>query len=203
MARKLKTFQTSIGFYDLAVAAPSMKAALEAWGAGSNLFHQGLARETDEPAVVEATMAKPGVVLKRAVGSHGRFAEHADLPDELATGKAEPRAKRRAKAKEPPPSRKIDDKAARDAALKFEREEKRRETARQREASLQEKKRAQREKAVAKAQAAFDRARADHEAKVADIEAERAAVEQRFETEQDRWRKQEATLRAALRKAQQ
>jgi hypothetical protein len=37
MARKLKTFQTSIGFYDLAVAAPSMKAALEVWGAGSNL----------------------------------------------------------------------------------------------------------------------------------------------------------------------
>ncbi len=38
MARKLKTFQTSLGFYDLAIAAPSMKAALEAWGAGSNLF---------------------------------------------------------------------------------------------------------------------------------------------------------------------
>ena len=44
MARKLKTFQTSVGFYDLAIAAPSMKAALEAWGAGSNLFHQGVAR---------------------------------------------------------------------------------------------------------------------------------------------------------------
>ncbi|MET4035820.1 hypothetical protein ABIB94_007521 [Bradyrhizobium sp. JR7.2] len=46
MARKLKTFQTSLGFYDLAVAAPSMKAALEAWGADSNLFHQGVAKET-------------------------------------------------------------------------------------------------------------------------------------------------------------
>lgn len=31
MARKLKTYQTSLGFYDLAIAAPSMKAALEAW----------------------------------------------------------------------------------------------------------------------------------------------------------------------------
>jgi hypothetical protein len=29
-----------VGFYDLAIAAPSMKAALEAWGAGSNRFHQ-------------------------------------------------------------------------------------------------------------------------------------------------------------------
>ncbi|HZV07935.1 MAG TPA: hypothetical protein VE999_22820 [Gemmataceae bacterium] len=57
MAKKLKTFQTSVGFYDLAVAAPSMKAALEAWGAGSNLFHQGIAKETDDPDVVAATMA--------------------------------------------------------------------------------------------------------------------------------------------------
>ncbi|OKO85362.1 hypothetical protein AC629_19270 [Bradyrhizobium sp. NAS80.1] len=30
MPRKLKPFQTSIGFYDLAIGAPSMKAALEA-----------------------------------------------------------------------------------------------------------------------------------------------------------------------------
>ena len=71
MARKLKTFQTSLGFFDLAIAAPSMKAALEAWGADSNLFHQGAARETDDPDVVAATMAAPGVVLKRPVGSGG------------------------------------------------------------------------------------------------------------------------------------
>ncbi len=45
MARKLKTYQTSLGFFDLAMAAPSMKAALEAWGADSNLFHQGAARQ--------------------------------------------------------------------------------------------------------------------------------------------------------------
>jgi hypothetical protein len=36
MARKLKTYQTSLGFFDLAIAAPSMKAALEAWGADSH-----------------------------------------------------------------------------------------------------------------------------------------------------------------------
>ena len=45
MPRKLKTFTTSLGFFELAVAAPSMKAALEAWGSKSNLFHQGLAKE--------------------------------------------------------------------------------------------------------------------------------------------------------------
>src|SRR5215472_8683975 len=65
MARKLKTFVTSLGFFDLAIAAPSKKAALEAWGAGSNLFHQGVAKEVDDPDVVDATMAKPGVVLRR------------------------------------------------------------------------------------------------------------------------------------------
>ena len=37
MARKLKNNQTSLGFFDQAIAAPSMKAALEAWGADSNL----------------------------------------------------------------------------------------------------------------------------------------------------------------------
>lgn len=77
MPRKLKTFQTSLGFYDLANAAPSMKAALEAWGAGNNLC---VAKETDDPEVVAATISKPGVVLKRPAGSSGRFAEHSELP---------------------------------------------------------------------------------------------------------------------------
>jgi hypothetical protein len=61
MARKLKTYQTSLGFFDLAVAAPpSMKAALEAWGADSNLFHQGAAKESADPDVIAATMAHQG-----------------------------------------------------------------------------------------------------------------------------------------------
>src|ERR1700752_5115545 len=83
MAKKLKTYQTSLGFFDLAIAAPSMKAALEAWGADSNLFHQGAAKESDDPDIIAATMAKPGVVLKRPVGSDGPFGESADLPTDL------------------------------------------------------------------------------------------------------------------------
>jgi colicin import membrane protein len=94
MPRKLKTYQTSIGFYDLAIAAPSMKAALEAWGAGSNLFHQGAAQETDDPEVVTATVSKPGVVLMRAAGSNGRFTEHADLPDIEDEGSARKKSPR-------------------------------------------------------------------------------------------------------------
>ena len=46
LAKKLKTYQTSLGFFEQAIAAPSMKAALEAWGADSNLFHQGVAKES-------------------------------------------------------------------------------------------------------------------------------------------------------------
>jgi hypothetical protein len=49
MARKLKAYQTSLGFFEQAIAAPSMKAALEAWGADSNLFHQGAAKESTDP----------------------------------------------------------------------------------------------------------------------------------------------------------
>src|SRR5689334_5622732 len=130
MARKLKTFQTSLGFYDLAIAAPSMKAALEAWGAGSNLFHQGVAKETDDPDVVAATMSKPGVVLKRPAGSNGRFAEHSDLPSDLGSaGKGRRREGRRAKpAKGSPPE--ISERDSRKAAAEFEKEQKRREAER-------------------------------------------------------------------------
>ncbi|MGY3294641.1 hypothetical protein ACVWW5_007295 [Bradyrhizobium sp. LM3.4] len=86
MARKLKTYETSVGFFDLAIAAPSMKAALEAWAADSNLFHQGAAKESDDPDVIAATMAKPGVVLRRSVGTDRPFSEHAELPTDLGGG---------------------------------------------------------------------------------------------------------------------
>ena len=69
MPRKLKVYQTSLGFFDLAIAAPSMKAALEAWGAGSNLFHQGVAKESDDRKIIDAAMEKPGIILRRPVGS--------------------------------------------------------------------------------------------------------------------------------------
>src|SRR4051812_22435929 len=122
--RKLKTYQTSLGFYDQAIAAPSMKAALEAWGAKSNLFHQGIAKETDDPDIVAATMASPGVVLRRPVGSDGAFTEHAELPTDLAGDEDSPKSRSRPKkppAKSPPKSpnkraakssRKIDDQDA-------------------------------------------------------------------------------------------
>jgi colicin import membrane protein len=201
MARKLKTFQTSLGFYDLAIAAPSMKAALEAWGAGSNLFHQGVAKETEDPDVVAAAMSKPGVVLRRPAGSSGRFAEHSDLPSDLGSGETTTRreAPRSKPSKRAPP--KISDKAARKAAADFEKEQKRREAERPREEAAREKDRERREKATAKAQAALDKAEREHANKAADIRAEVEALEKRSRAEDDRWEKERERLQAALRRA--
>jgi colicin import membrane protein len=101
MARKLKTYQTSLGFFEQAIAAPSMKAALEAWGADSNLFHQGAAKESKDPVIVAATMAKPSVILRRPVGSDGPFTEDAALPTNLEEDQAAgSRQKRHAKTEE-------------------------------------------------------------------------------------------------------
>ncbi|AHY50924.1 hypothetical protein [Bradyrhizobium japonicum] len=215
--RKLKTYQTSLGFYDQAVAAPSMKAALEAWGASSNLFHQGAAKETDDPDIVAATMASPGVVLRRPVGSDGPFTESAKLPTDLADSEAKrkPRPNSKPESKSKPKqrpaegatrqSRKIDDQDARKAAAAFEKEERRRDAARRKEeaaiARERAKERARRDKAVATAQATLDAARREHDAKAEAIEAERAALDERAEAEQGRWDKQRKKLEEALRRA--
>lgn len=219
MPRKLKTYQTSLGFYDEAVAAPSMKAALQAWGASSNLFHQGAAKETDDPDVVAATMAKPGVVLRRPVGSNGPFTESAELPTDLAEGegrtKSRTKATRKAKSKSKPrskqrpaksarkPSREIDDQAARKAAAAFEKEERRREARRRKEEAARARERARRDKAVAAAEAALDKAKREHEAKAEEIEAARAALDERAEAEQARWDKQRAKLQQAVRRVRE
>ena len=181
MPRKLKTFQTSLGFYDLAIAVPSMKAALEAWGAGSNLFHQGIAKETDDPEVVAATMSKPGVVLKRPAGSNGRFAEESGLPTDLGTDESDGhrRGRSRPKTRSPP---KISEKAARQATLEFDRQERRREADRRRDEAERSRERERREKVIAKAQAALERAEREHDDRVAALEDERAAIEKRAQS---------------------
>jgi colicin import membrane protein len=141
MARKLKAYQTSLGFFDLAIAAPSMKAALEAWGAQSNLFHQGVAKKADDPEVVAATMAKPGVVLGQPVGTNKAFREHAGLPTNLP-GDAESRSDKSRTKTRKQPFRKISDQEARKAALAFEKEQMRSENERRREESARAKERA-------------------------------------------------------------
>ena len=201
MARRLKTYQTSLGFFDLAIAAPSMKAAAEAWGGNTEDFGRGFAKQTDDPEIVAATMAKPGVVLKRPVGSNGRFSEHAKLPkglpEEIKGRSAKPK---REKKRQP---EKVDDKTTRAAALAFEREHKRRETARRKEEAARQKKLRKREEAIVKAERALELATRRHATKSEEIERQRAAVEKLSQAEETRWEKEKEKLESALRRARE
>ena len=193
MARKLKTYQTSLGFFDLAMAAPSMKAALEAWGADSNLFHQGAAKESDDPDVIAAAMEKPGVVLRRPVGSDGSFGEHAELPTNLG-GSGTKKAARKSKGSQAKQlySRPVDKAAER---------KKRRERERASEEAARQKERERRQQAVDKAQAALEKAEQEHAKRAAAIQAEVEALEKRSQAEEARWDKEKERLEAALRRA--
>lgn len=199
MAKKLKTYQTSLGFFDLAIAAPSMKAALEAWGSNTNLFHHGFAKEADDPAIVAATMAKPGVVLRRAVGSNDRFSEHAKLPKDLGSDSTNGTSeKRAAKPQAAPPSSKVDDSAAREAAAAFAREQKRRDNERRKLEAAQASEQKRREQAIARAEFTLEEAKRAHVTKMEEIAGERSALDRRSEAEEDRWAKQSAKLEAAI-----
>jgi colicin import membrane protein len=109
--------------------------------------------------VIAAAMSKPGVILRRPVGSNGSFKEHAHLPTHLSPVQVKGRpAKLRAKHQKQP-SRKIDDKTGREAALAFEREQKQRENERGKEEAARAKEHGRRQKAIAKAEGALARAR--------------------------------------------
>jgi hypothetical protein len=206
MPRKLKTFITNIGFFELALAAPSMKAALEAWGMGHNAFQHGFAKQTDDPRIVAATMAKPGVVLRRPVGTKGEFSENSELPKDmwkLAAPKAEPvrpkakaPAKQRTKAKPAP-----DDKKDRAAILSFEKAKQRRDAAREKEQAeadaKREKDQARIEQALAKAEDALDRAKTHHEEIASAIAADQEKLDRRAAAEKKRWDAERAKLEDA------
>ena len=176
-----------------------MKAAADAWGSRTNLFAQGLAKETRDPAIVTATMARPGVVLRRPVGSNGPFTEHAQLPKDLPGGKLKERQEKpRAKTKEPPASNK---KSVRAAALAFEREQKQRDAVRRKEIALHQKERQRREQAIAKAERALEQAKLEHETKLKEIESARVTLDRKAQAEGARWEKHKEKLQNALRKA--
>jgi hypothetical protein len=202
MARKLKTYQTSLGFFDQAIAAPSMKAALEAWGADSNLFHQGAAKESDDPDVIAEAMAKPGVVLRRPVGTDRPFSEHAELPTALDdSGSTKVSRKSKGSKAKKRSSRPVDKAAERKAALAYEREQRRRELERAKEEAARQKDHERRQQVVDRAQAALNKAEKDHAKRVAAIQAEVEALEKRSQTEETRWDKEKARLKAALQRA--
>jgi len=89
--QKLKVYSTPIGFHDAFVAAPSQKAALEAWGASTNLFSQGSAHVVTDPDLTKLPLQNPGQVVKILRGTHAE--QLAALSEqEPPKRKAEPKA---------------------------------------------------------------------------------------------------------------
>ena len=201
MPKRLKAYQTSVGFFDVVIAAPSMKAAAEAWGIAIEEFRRGFAKQSDDPEIVSATMAKPGVVLKRPVGSSGAFTENPELPRHLLGTIADAARKTKPKKKTAKPRANPDVTNDRAAAHAFEREQRRREKAREKEEVAREKQRRIRERAIAKAETVLDQASRQHDAKVKQIERRRAALESRSQREEARWEKQKEKLEDAVRRA--
>lgn len=106
--RKLKVFQTQLGFYDTVVAAASQAAALRAWGVNQNLFASGEAKVTTDTAAVAAATANPETPLRRAVGSSDPFALEPtglpSVPDAPRTPAGKPAAKAKPSAPARPPA---------------------------------------------------------------------------------------------------
>jgi hypothetical protein len=96
MPRKLKVFRTSTGFHDAYVAAPSRKAALEAWGADADLFARGVAEQVTDKKLMTGPLERPGEVIKVSRG---------DLSEQL---KALGPRKTKAKTKTEEPEEKIE-----------------------------------------------------------------------------------------------
>ena len=75
MPRKLKTFQTSLGFYDLAIAAPAMKAALEAFSPqGRTCVREG--------AAAPEGRGRPGAGNCQGASSVGKEKRMVRVPEE-------------------------------------------------------------------------------------------------------------------------
>src|SRR5262245_44535066 len=79
----LKVFTTQIGFYDSILATTSQARALRLWGVSQNLFHDGMAKVTDDAKLTDAAMAAPHTPLYRVHGTKGAFSEKPD-----ATGRS-------------------------------------------------------------------------------------------------------------------
>jgi hypothetical protein len=161
MARALKVYRTPIGFHDAYVAAPSQKAALDAWGSDHNLFARKEAEIVTDPALTEAPLARPGEVIKRLRGS---AAEQFAALGEVKGGDAPAtsgKARKPAKPK-PRPSRDALDRAEEALAAIAHSQQAQRDALAAREAALQaERRRIEKAQAAEMEKAARARDRAE------------------------------------------
>jgi hypothetical protein len=172
MPRNLKVFRTPTGFHDAYVAAPSRKAALEAWGAEADLFARGSAEEVTDARLTAEPLSRPGEVIRVSRGdlaaqlkALGPRKQPAAKRAARSTPESKP-ARRAAKPKPPPKRDKVD---AAEAALDQAREKHARERAaleKQRQA-LERKLdalEARQDKDIARLEAARDKASAAYHA---------------------------------------
>jgi colicin import membrane protein len=153
-------------------------------------------------------MAHPGVVLRCAVGTEGKFNEHADLPKNRGS-KASNRAP---KAKPVNKARGVEDhqdgKADKAAVIEFEKEKARRdkegareEAERRKAEAAEEREEKRRQIVVVKAEATLEAARERHEKTVRGLDAKRNSIEEQLETERQRWKDEEEKLQAEIDEA--
>lgn len=202
MARKLKTYTTSAGFFDLALSAPSMKAALEAWGATFNLFQRDMAHQTEDPEIVAATMEKPGVVLRRQVGTREPYTEHAELRADASAAPRKRVAQREGRSRRRTGATPSKDTAAdREAARAFKREELRRKRQDRKEEANRQKQNERQSQAVEAARGSLAEAERKHDKMLKEIRRGQAVLEKRHAREEARWRDEKRRLSEALRAA--
>lgn len=123
MAARLKVYEADLdGVNRWVVAAPSQKAALEAWGVRQNLFLLGEAKVAVDDAAISAALARPGEPLRAPKSGQGPFRPLAepDVAGWTAAAKAIGAKKPKAGKPAPPDDRKL--MAARAALKVFEAE---------------------------------------------------------------------------------
>jgi colicin import membrane protein len=155
-------------------------------GADSNLFHQGAAKESDDPELVSATVANPvSSTPPRGVGGpvHRRCSPARRIC-RMTRASRSPKESRRRPKKQPPA--KNDDKAAHRAALEYERAERPHEGERRKEEAARAKVRQRRDLATAKAKAALEKSEREHDSMATAVEADRLALEKRSQADNAR-----------------
>jgi hypothetical protein len=183
MARslKLKVFRTPIGFHDAYVAAPSQKAAIEAWGTGKDVFARGEAEVVTEPELTREPLANPGKIIKRLRGTEAE--QLAALGEEEAPAPARGRGEAKVRPKQqskpapkpkPRPSRSALDEA--EAALA---------EAEGRHGEAMEEI-AEREAALARERAALEKTQRQERER---LEARRDKAEAAYQAAMERWRR--------------
>jgi hypothetical protein len=135
-APNLKVFRMPVGFHDVYVAAPSQKAAAEAWGTDTSVFSRKEAELVTDPALIAEPLASPGKVIKRLRGTEAEQIAALGADEAAAPAKGGKPAPGPKKKPKPRPSRgAVDEAEAALAEAEARQREERREIA-EREAAL-------------------------------------------------------------------